>query len=80
MARLLGAPLVSVQTIVDGLENAGLTTSRLVGNQRRVSLNPRFYGIRELQALLLRISEAFPEIRVSVDNMRRRPRRSGKRI
>jgi DNA-binding transcriptional ArsR family regulator len=80
MARVLNAPLISVQTIVDGLESAGLTTSRLVGNQRRVSLNPRFYGIRELQALLLRIAEAFPEIGLSVDTLRRRPRRRGKRI
>lgn len=80
MARLLDAPLVSVQKIVDGLESAGLTTSRLVGNQRRVSLNPRFYGIIELQALLNRTSEAFPEIRVAVDKVRRRPRRRGKRI
>jgi DNA-binding transcriptional ArsR family regulator len=78
MSRLLDAPLVSVQTIVDGLENAGLTTSRLVGNQRRVSLNPRYYGIRELQSLLSRVAEAFPEIRISVDKLRRRPRRRGK--
>jgi DNA-binding transcriptional ArsR family regulator len=80
MARLLAAPLVSVQTIVDGLENAGLTTSRLVGNQRRVTLNPRYYGSRELQALLLRVAEAFPEIRIGVDKLRRRPRRRGKLV
>jgi hypothetical protein len=80
MARLLEAPLISVQSIVDGLERAGLATTRLVGNQRRVTLNARFHGIAELKALLLRVSQAFPEIRNVVDHLRRRPRRRGKRL
>ena len=80
IARLLRAPLLSIQTIVDSLEREGILTTRLVGNQRRVTLNPRYYGVRQLKDFLLRLSEGYPELQNTVNELRRRPRRRGKSI
>jgi hypothetical protein len=77
MARLLGAPLYSIQTIVDALDREGVLAARHVGNQRRVSLDPRYFAFRELRALLLRLAEAEPELHKIAAGRRSRPRRSG---
>lgn len=80
LARLLKAPLYSVQKIVDGLDREGIVATRLIGNQRRVTLNPRFFAKEELQKLLLRLAEAEPELQVAASGLRRRPRRKGKQL
>jgi hypothetical protein len=80
MARLLGAPLLSIQRIVDDFEREGLLATRLVGNQRRVTLNPRFYGIKPLKELLLSLAQGAPELQNIVGSLRRRPRRRGKKL
>jgi hypothetical protein len=77
LARLLGAPLYSVQSIVNGLDRDGVLAVRHMGNQLRVSLDPRFFAFKELRALLLRLAEAEPEIRKIAAGRRSRPRRSG---
>lgn len=74
LARLLGAPLYSVQTIVDGLNRDGVVATRLVGRSRLVSLDPRYYGHRELMALLLRLSEGEPALQHAAASRRSRPR------
>jgi hypothetical protein len=63
IARLLDAPLYSVQTIVSRLHDEGILVSHLWGRSRRVSLNPGFPAFEELQALLLRLAEAEPRLR-----------------
>ena len=78
IARLLGAPLYSVQTIVDSLDQEGVLATRLTGNQRRVSLDPRYFAYKEIQALLLRLAEAEPKLNGIAAGRRSRPRRSGK--
>jgi hypothetical protein len=78
LARLLDAPLYSVQTIVSGLDREGIVATRLVGRSRLVSLDPRFYAYKELKELLLRISQAEPALQFAAAGRRSRPRRAGK--
>lgn len=78
LARLLKAPLYSVQNIVAALDRDGVLASRVSGRARIVSLDPRYFAYRELKALLLRISEAEPELRAVASRRRSRPRRAGK--
>ena len=80
IAHLLGAPLYSVQSIVNGLERDGVLAARRMGNQLRVSLDPRFFAFKELRALLLRLAEAEPGLRSIASGRRSRPRRSGQPI
>ena len=78
LARLLNAPLYSVQTIVAGLEREGVVATRLSGRARVVSLDPRYFAHREIKVLLLRLAEAEPELRAAAATRRSRPRRAGK--
>lgn len=78
LARLLEAPLYSVQRIVDGLDKEGVFATRLSGKTRRVSLDPRFFAFKELRQLLLRLAEARPELQELAASRRSRPRRAGK--
>jgi DNA-binding IclR family transcriptional regulator len=77
IARLLGAPLYSIQSILNGLDREGIVAVRRMGNQLRISLDPRFFAFKELRALLLRLAEAEPELRKIAAGRRSRPRRSG---
>lgn len=78
LARLLDAPLFSVQTIVAALDREGVVATRLSGRARIVSLDPRYFAFRELKALLLKLAEAEPALRAAALGRRSRPRRAGK--
>ena len=78
VARLLGAPLYSIQTIVDALDKEGIVATRLIGNQRRVTLDPGYFAYRQLETLLLRLAEAEPRLLGAAASRRSRPRRAGK--
>jgi len=78
LARLLGAPLYSVQNIVAALDRDGVLATRLSGRARVVSLDPRYFAYRELRALLMKLAEAEPELRAVTAARRARPRRAGK--
>jgi DNA-binding MarR family transcriptional regulator len=80
ISRLLRAPLLSVQKIIDALEVEGVLVTRLMGNQRRVTLNSRYYGAKPLRELLLRLADGHADLQEIVSNLRRRPRRRGKQI
>lgn len=80
LARLLNAPLLSVQRVVDALDEEGVVAVRSFGKERRVTLNPRFFAIAELRALLLRLAEGETEIQQAVSSLRRSPRRKGKEL
>ena len=75
-ARLSGAPLSSVQRMVNDLEREGVIATRIVGANRQVSLNPRFYGANELRALLLKYAKRDPGLERRIASLRRRPRRA----
>lgn len=62
LATLLKAPLYSIQRILSDLEGQGIVAARQRGRTRLVSLNPRFYAVDELRALLARMALAEPDL------------------
>lgn len=78
LARLLTLPLTGVQRALQSLELDGLVAARAVGRTRVYRLEPRYFGYRELQQFLLRLTEPDVDLRARVASLRRRPRRSGK--
>ncbi|HEY5257902.1 MAG TPA: hypothetical protein VIJ12_05920 [Candidatus Baltobacteraceae bacterium] len=78
LARVLEAPLLSVQRIVDALDREGIVATRLIGRQRRVTLNPRYFARKELEPVLRRLAQGDQRLLDAVGSMRRRPRRKGK--
>ena len=77
---LLGAAPFTVQTIVDSLEREGVIASRLLGRTRRISLDPRYFARKELQALLLKLGQGEPALLAAAASRRSRPRRKGKAL
>ncbi len=80
LARLLEAPIFSVQTIVDNLEAEGIIVTRRLGRTRRLELNPRFPAAEELKALLSKLGRLDKEVRKAAARKRARPRRAGKAL
>jgi DNA-binding transcriptional ArsR family regulator len=78
LARLSGNHLASVQAALRGLERDGLVAGRAAGRTRLFRLSPRYFALAELRGFLRRLSEAEPEIVSRVEQLRRRPRRTGK--
>ena len=78
LARVLEAPLLSVQRIVDALDREGVVATRLIGQKRRVTLNPKYFARKELEQLLRRLALSDPRLLDVIGSMRRRPRRKGK--
>jgi DNA-binding GntR family transcriptional regulator len=80
LARLLGVPNSVIQKAVLSLERDALVSARSVGRTRVVTLNPRYFARRELLAFLARLAETEDGLRSAIARLRRRPRRSGKRL
>ena len=80
LARLLGVPNSVIQKAVLSLERDGLVSVRSVGRTRVATVNPRYFARRELLAFLGRLAEIDERLRGAVAALRRRPRRSGKRL
>jgi hypothetical protein len=77
LARLLGARLYSIQTILDRLESDAIIVTRRLGRVRRVSLNPRFFAAAELRALLWKLGQEDVELQQAAARRRGRPRGAG---
>ena len=75
LARVLRLSLSPVQQALLGLERDGVIVSRMIGRARRVTLNPRFYGIGALKTLLVKLAEADANVSEVASSLRRRPRR-----
>jgi DNA-binding transcriptional ArsR family regulator len=56
LARMLDAPLFSVQKALASLERDGLVASRLLGRTRLYALNPRYLATRELREYVERLA------------------------
>lgn len=80
LSRVLEQPLYAIQKALAGLERDGLVASRTVGRTRVYRLNPRYFAIMELQALLRRLREPEEDLAARIEGLRRRPRRAGKRL
>ncbi len=80
LSRVLGQALYGIQKALSGLESDGLVASRIIGRTRVYRLNPRYFAVMELQALLGRLREPEEELVARIEGLRRRPRRAGKRL
>jgi len=78
LARVLARPLSGVQMALRGLERDGLVAGRLVGRTKLYRLNPRYFARDELKRYVLKLADADPALRARVEQLRRRPRRTGK--
>jgi len=80
LAALVGLNRSTLKKTVDQWEQMGVLVSAMVGNHRRLMINPRFSAKEPLIALLKRMAELDPFFYEAVSNVRRRPRRSGKEL
>lgn len=80
LSRLADTSVGAVSKYLDKLESQGVTVSRYIGKERRVSQNPRFIARKQLAELVGRLADAEPELLAAVRSVRRRPRRRGKEI
>lgn len=80
LARMMDAPLISVQRVVDALESEGLIGTRLSGGTRRIRLNPRYFAYEELRQLLGRLAKVRSPLIDAIESLRRSPRKRGKRL
>jgi hypothetical protein len=80
LARILGAGATTVRNAVDTLERAGLVVGREEGKARRLTLNPRFRAATELKVLLDKLALGDPTLLTAIADLRRRPRRAGKKL
>lgn len=80
MARVLEVPLSVVQKALRGLERDEIVAARSVGRTRVFELNPRYFAKRELGQFLSRLLEPDERLKRNVAVLRRRPRRTGKRL
>lgn len=79
MARYFRTDLAPIQKQLEKLEIGGVLYSRLVGRTRLYRFNPRYPFLKELQNLLEKTLEFYPEKeRENLLKNRRRPRRQGK--
>jgi DNA-binding transcriptional ArsR family regulator len=78
LAALLGIRLYTVQQILRSLERDAVIVSRNLGRTRRVTLNPRYVGLKPLRDLLWLIGSHDTELQRALAIKRRRPRRPGK--
>lgn len=78
MSRLLPSPLSGIQQALRSLERDGLVAARNVGRTRLYRLDPRYFAIQDLRRYLQRLSEPETALRERIEELRRRPRRSGK--
>ncbi len=82
LARLLSAPLYSIQRIVEDLGSDGILAIRGSGRGRvkGVSLDPRYFAYTQLKELLLRVAEAEPDLEAAARSRRSRPIRPGREL
>ncbi len=71
LARVLEAPLFSIQKALASLERDGLLASRLLGRTRLYTLNPRYIASRELREYLGRLAGRDFELKRKVGTVRR---------
>ena len=80
IARLLRRPVSGVQKALKSLESDGLIAGRTQGRTRLFRLEPRYFAYDELRKYLERLIEAEEELQKRGSQLRRRPRRTGKRL
>ena len=80
LARLIQAAPSGVWEALRSLELDGLVAGRNVGRTRVFRVNPRYFAYDDLQRYLLRLTEPEDDLRERIATVRRRPRRTGKKL
>jgi DNA-binding PadR family transcriptional regulator len=80
LARILETSLWGVQQAIRSLELDGLVAGRSMGRTRIFRINPAYFASEDLQRYLLRLTEPEEDLRDRVAALRRRPRRTGKKL
>jgi DNA-binding PadR family transcriptional regulator len=80
LARILETSLWGVQQAIRRLELDGLIAGRSMGRTRIFRINPAYFASEELNQYLLRLTEPEDELRDRVADLRKRPRRTGKKL
>lgn len=79
MAKTFGEPVNRIQQQLKRLERGGIVVSRLMGNVRIYTFNPRYPFLKEVKALIEKAYRFLPESERSRYYLKRtRPRRAGK--
>lgn len=79
MAKTFGEPVNRFQQQLKRLEGNGIIVSRLIGNVRLYTFNPRYPFLKELKALIAKAYEFIPDDeKDKYYKKRTRPRRAGK--
>ncbi|MBC8412977.1 MAG: winged helix-turn-helix transcriptional regulator [Nitrospira sp.] len=79
LAKTFNEPVNKFQQQLKRLEEGGLVVSRLVGNTRLYTFNPRYPFLKELSAFLSKAFEFVPaQEKEKYYRKRTRPRRQGK--
>jgi len=79
MAKTFGEPVNRFQQQLRRLEDSGIIVSRLVGNVRLYTFNPRYPFLKELTMLIAKAYEFIPDDeKDKYYKKRTRPRRAGK--
>ena len=80
LGRLLGTPLSVVQKALRSLERDAVVAARAIGRTRVYQLDPRYFAKSELRTFLARLLVADGDLKSRAASLRRRPRRTGKRL
>jgi len=79
VAKFFTTGLAPIQKQLEKLENGGVIYSKQIGRTRVYAFDPRYPFLKELQSLLKKALDFYPEeLREQLLMNRRRPRRSGK--
>lgn len=79
MAKTFNEPVNKFQQQLKRLEDNGIIVSRLIGNVRLYTFNPRYPFLKELMSLIIRSFEYLPDKeKMKYYRKRTRPRRAGK--
>jgi len=78
LAKVLSLRLFTVQQILTSYEQEGVIASRVMGRTRTVTLNPRYFAAKELDALTWKLAMQNTELQQALAQVRRRPRSAGK--
>ena len=80
LARILNTRLSGIQQAIRSLELDGLIAGRSMGRTRVFRIEPRYFAYRELLSYVMRLTEPEEQLQERVASLRRRPRRTGKRL
>ena len=80
IAKFFGADPDSIQKQLTKFESGGVFTSKLAGKTKLYRFNPRYPFVKELQALLEKAMNFYPDEFKNRLKPRKRPRRAGKPI